>query len=58
MIVIDMKCPIKIKEVELINGAKDFTTKGFSLFGSHNITGPWSWLYTGEIINHSKEVLS
>ena len=58
MIVIDVKCPIKMKKIEIINGAKEFSTKDFSVFGSHNSTGPWSWLYTGEIVEHSTEVKS
>ena len=58
MIVIDVKCPIKMKEIEIINGAKEFSTKDFSLFGSHNSTVPWSWIYTGEIMELSTEVRS
>ena len=57
-IVIDMKCPIKMKELELINGGGDFSTNRFSLFGSHNSTGPWSWLFTGEIDEGRDEVRS
>jgi hypothetical protein len=44
-----MKCPIKLQEIKLKNRVGDFKTKGFTIFGSYNITGPWSKLYSGEM---------
>ena len=55
--VIDMKCPLKLQEIQLINGVGDFSTKSFSLFGSQESTGPWSRLYTGEMERSRIEVL-
>ena len=55
-IVMDMKCPIELKEVEMINGHGDFITKEFYVFGSHDITGPWKILFGGELDNNSNEV--
>ena len=48
-IVLDMKCPIKLHQIQVTNGAGDFSTKGFTVSGSHSKTGPWSKLYTGEM---------
>ena len=48
-LVIDMKCSLKLQEIQMLNGAGEFSTKGFSVFGSNNSTGPWSRLYTGEL---------
>ena len=56
MIVIDMKCSIEFQKIELINGFGDSITRGFSVFGSHNSTGPWRRLYTGELDEISAEV--
>ena len=55
-IVIDMKCPIKLKEIQLVNGVGDFSSKDFSVLGSHNSNGPWSKLYTGELQEGRYEV--
>ena len=55
-LVIDMKCSIQLQEIQLINGAGEFSTKGFSVFGSDNSTGPWSRLYTGELERVAVEV--
>ena len=55
-VVIDMKCSLKLQEIQLINGGGEFSTKGFSVFGSDNSTGPWSRLYTGEMERVTVEV--
>ena len=48
-VVIDMKCSLKLQEIQLINGGAEFITKGFSVLGSDNSTGPWSRLFMGEL---------
>ena len=55
--VIDVKCPLKLQEVQLINGVGDFSTKSFSVFGSQDSTGPWSRLYKGELKEGRVEVI-
>ena len=37
-----------------MNGFGDFGTKRFSLFGSRNMGGPWTALYTGELSQGSE----
>ena len=56
-IVIDMKCPIKLLQIQLKNGVGDFSTRDFSVFGSHSSSGPWSKVYTGELKEGATEVL-
>ena len=56
-IVMDMKCPIELQAVEIINGVGDFITKDFVIHGSHDITGPWNMLFAGELDNSSVEVM-
>ena len=48
-IVIDLKCPMRLETFSVINGFGDFGTKQFTLFGSRNISGPWTELYRGEL---------
>jgi hypothetical protein len=48
-IVIDMKCPIKLQEIQIMNGVGDFSTKRFTVFGSGDSRGPWTWLYSGGV---------
>ena len=48
-IVIDLKCPIRLEAFSVINGFGDFGTKKVALFGSRNISGPWTELYRGEL---------
>ena len=55
-IIIDMKCPEKLTDIQLINGVGDFGTKRFSIFGSQNSTWPWTWIYTGELMEGRTEV--
>ena len=55
-IVIDMKWPLKLQEVKIINGVGDFSTKSFTVFGSQYSRGPWSWLYNGELEEGRAEV--
>ena len=55
-IVIDMGCPLKLQDIQLINGAGDFSTERFSLFASHNSKGPWNELYSGILENNISEV--
>ena len=55
-IIIDMKCPIKLKESEIVNGIGDFGTNKFSIFGSYNSTGPWSKIYSGKLKESITEV--
>jgi hypothetical protein len=54
--VIDMKCPHKLQEVQVINGVGDFSTRGFSVLGSTNSTGPWKKIYIGELEKRMDEV--
>ena len=56
-IVMDMKCPIELQAVEIINGVGDFITKDFVIHGSHVVTGPWNMLFAGELDNNSVEVM-
>ena len=55
-IVIDMGCPIKLQNIQLINGAKEFGTKDFSIFSSPKSTGPWSKFFSGSIEKNDNEV--
>ena len=55
-LVIDTNCPLKLSEVQLLNGIEDFSTKGFTILGSYNITGPWKKLYSGELETGRGEV--
>lgn len=45
----DYGCPIKLQEVQLINGDGDFITKSFSVLGSQSTDGPWKSILTGEM---------
>ena len=54
-LVIDMKCPIKLQEIQIINGDGDFSTKSFTVFGSVDSRGPWTWLYSGGIEEGSED---
>lgn len=56
MFLIDMKCPMKLQEVQLRNSVEEFGTKMFSVFGSHNSAGPWELLYTGGLEEGRDEV--
>ena len=56
-IVMDMKCPIELQAVEIINGVGDFITKDFVIHGSHIVTGPWNVLFAGELDSSSFEVM-
>ena len=55
-IVIDLKCPIKLKEIQITNGIGDFSTKGFSFFGSQSSLGPWKTIFTGDMQENKMEV--
>ena len=55
-IVIDMGCPLKLQDIQLMNGAGDFSTEGFSVFASNNERGPWNELYSGILENIVSEV--
>ena len=48
-IVIDMKCPMQLQEIELVNNDGKFGTKEFSVFSSTLETGPWENLFNGEM---------
>ena len=48
-IIIDMKCSKQLETFSIMNGYGDFGTKKFSLFGSREVTGPWTELYRGEL---------
>ena len=56
LVVIDMKCSLKLQEIQLINGAGEFSTEGFSVLGSDNSTGPWIRLFMGEVERVKVEV--
>ena len=44
---IDMICPFRLQEIQIINGNGEFKTKKFSVFVSNNRTGPWRKVITG-----------
>ena len=46
-IVVDMKCPMKLQEVQFVNEVGDFGSRQFSVFGSSSSTGPWKSIYSG-----------
>ena len=48
-IVLDMKCPMKLQEIQLDNNDGKFGTKEFSVFSSMLETGPWVNLFKGEM---------
>lgn len=48
-LIIDVGCPLKLQEIQIINGVKDFSTKRFSVLGGEQNNGPWSFLFTGEL---------
>jgi hypothetical protein len=48
-IIVDLKCPIFLETFTIMNAFGDFGTNAFSLFGSRNLTGPWTDLYSGEL---------
>ena len=52
---IDMECPFKLEEIQIINGVGDFSTKRFSVFGSLD-SSRWTWLYSGELQEGGFEV--
>ena len=54
--VIDMKCPLQLQEIQVINGVGDFSTKRFTVFGSGDSRGPWTWLYSGGLEEGRVEV--
>ena len=56
LFLIDMKCPMKLQEVQLRNSVGEFGTKTFSVFGSDNSAGPWELLYNGGLEQGSDEV--
>ena len=53
-IIIDMNCTVLLDTFSIMNGFQDFGTKKFSLFGSQNLTKPWTKLYTGELPSGSE----
>ena len=55
-LIMNMKCPIELQEIELINGFGEFQTKEFSVYGSHNSTGIWNMLFEGTLDQESAEV--
>ena len=58
-IIIDMKCSKQLETFSIMNGYGDFGTKKFSLFGSREVSGPWTELYRGELpqgLEMTKEV--
>ena len=48
-IIIDLGCSIRLETFSIMNGFGDFGTKEFSLFGSRDVSGPWTNLYKGEL---------
>ena len=38
---LDMKCPFRLQEIQIINGNGEFKTNKFAVFVSNNRTGPW-----------------
>ena len=55
-IIVDMKCPIKLQEIQAINGIGEFSSKGFSVMGSASNTGPWKRIHLGELEEVKEEV--
>ena len=47
-IIIDMGCPEKIQEIQIMNADGDFRTKSFSIYGSTDTTS-WNRIFTGEL---------
>ena len=48
-IIIDLKCPMLLESFSILNGFADFGIKEFSLFGSRDLSGPWTAVYSGEL---------
>ena len=48
-ILIDMKCPLKLQELQMINGDSEYSIKEFSIFGSNSRKGPWSKLQSDKL---------
>ena len=55
-LIMDMKCPIELQEIQLINGFGAFQIKEFDVYGSHNSSGPWNMLLEGTLDPDSVEV--
>ena len=47
-IVLDLKCPEKILEIQIVNAEGDFRTNRFSVYGSTNTTD-WTMVFKGEL---------
>ena len=46
--IIDLKCPEKLLEIQMMNAEGDYRTNSFSLYGSTNTTA-WTRVFTGEL---------
>ena len=46
--VIDLKCPEKLLDIQIINAEGDYRTNRFSILGSTNTTA-WTRVFTGEL---------
>ena len=55
-IIIDMKCPRKLQEIQLVNHDGNFGTKEFSVLSSTSETGPWVKLFKGDMETGTNEV--
>ena len=48
-LVVDMKCPMKLLNIEMINGEGDFGIREFSVHGSKELDGPWKILHQSKL---------
>ena len=55
-IIVDIGCPTKLEEIQILNGVGDFSTKEFSVFGALSSNGPWKRIYKGELKEGKEEV--
>ena len=55
-IIVDMKCPIELQEVQLINGVGEFLVKNFVVYGSNNSSDLWNMLFEEELDQRSRKV--
>ena len=46
--VLDLKCPEKLLEIQIMNAEGDFRTNSFSIYGSTNSTA-WTKVFTGKL---------
>ena len=55
-IIVDIGCPKKLEEIQILNGIGDFSSKGFSVLGASGSNGPWKRIYKGELKEGKDEV--